>query len=488
MSVFSSGLQISGIDDFMGPSQECIKPVQVPKTPASVSGGIMRIEVDDGGHYFELGADGSKAALEPTKITLSDCLACSGCVTTAESVLIEAQGVTEFFRHVNDEEALVVTISPQSLASLAAHYSLSLADTLGKLATFFQSLPTATTPLILDAAFSRELSLLESAREFVEWRLASSSPTGPLLTSACPGWVCYAEKTHGEAVLPFMSTTKSPQQIMGALLRRYCKPDASKPIYHVAIMPCYDKKLEASREDFYDDLLKTRDVDCVLATSELQQMLVDRKVDFASLPLSPLPASPLLGDGPLMPHPGGTSGGYLEYVFRYAAQELYGVQVQEIEYHQVRNSDFQEIVLKVDGKVVLKFARANGFRNIQNIMRAIKRKRKNYYDYIEVMACPGGCTNGGGQIKPEALSDPKQLLARVNAAYDTLNPPTSGVSPSDSSTPSSLPASSPSAPLTLYHQLFKGSKEKDEARHRDLHTSFHAVPKLELKEPRSILW
>lgn len=85
----------------------------------------------------------------------------------------------------------------------------------------------------------------------------------------CPGWVCYAEKTQGSYVLPYISSTKSPQQVMGSLVKQHmCRQLSIAPdqMYHVTVMPCYDKKLEASRQDFYDDLYQTRDVDCVLST------------------------------------------------------------------------------------------------------------------------------------------------------------------------------------------------------------------------------
>jgi len=91
----------------------------------------------------------------------------------------------------------------------------------------------------------------------------------------CAGWICYAEKTHGSYILPHISTTKSPQQVMGSLVKSYLPvflessvavtPDQ---VYHVTVMPCYDKKLEASRQDFYDDVYSTRDVDCVITTGQ----------------------------------------------------------------------------------------------------------------------------------------------------------------------------------------------------------------------------
>lgn len=82
------------------------------------------------------------------------------------------------------------------------------------------------------------------------------------------GWVCYAEKTHGNFILPFVATTKSPQQIMGSLIKDYvCSKNENKAIYHVTVMPCYDKKLEAAREDFFNKNTEMRDVDCVITAS-----------------------------------------------------------------------------------------------------------------------------------------------------------------------------------------------------------------------------
>ncbi len=210
----------------------------------------------------------------------------SGCITTAESILIQAQSIEEFCANLNIGKTVVVTLSPQSRASLAAHYGLSLLATARKLKTYFAGLGVNA---VFDSSFGRQFSLLESARELT----AAKKGAGPrtLLSSACPGWICYAEKTHGEFVLPFISSTKSPQQIMGTLVKYHYAPRigvAPDQLYHVAIMPCYDKKLEASRADFYNDILSTRDVDCVISTSELLDYLRSTSVPFAELPESSL--------------------------------------------------------------------------------------------------------------------------------------------------------------------------------------------------------
>lgn len=143
-----------------------------------------------------------------------------------------------------------------------------------KLCGFFKSYFNAE--YVFDTTFSREFSLIESYREFVgRYKQNLNEPNSakfPILTSSCPGWICYAEKTHGSFILPYISTVKSPQQVMGSLVKDYlCKnvfdltPDS---IYHVTVMPCYDKKLESSRKEFYNEFHQSKDVDCVLSTGK----------------------------------------------------------------------------------------------------------------------------------------------------------------------------------------------------------------------------
>ncbi|XP_015757205.1 PREDICTED: cytosolic Fe-S cluster assembly factor narfl-like [Acropora digitifera] len=251
---------------------------------------------------------------------------------------------------LEDKKVIIVSISPQSRASVAVKFKLGLTETAQKLTKFFKDLGVQH---VFDTTFSRDFSLAESQREFVE-RLKNfqdgEKNVIPMLASACPGWVCYAEKTHGSYILPYISTTKSPQQIMGSLVKNYFATSLAKSpdqIYHVTVMPCYDKKLEASREDFYNDIYRTRDVDCVISTV----LLLHR---FSSV----------CGDE-LLSHSGGGSGGYLEHIFTYAAKECFEKTVSDIKYKTLRNKDFKEVTLQVDGKDELKFAAAYGFRNIQ---------------------------------------------------------------------------------------------------------------------------
>ncbi|XP_049623934.1 cytosolic iron-sulfur assembly component 3 isoform X4 [Suncus etruscus] len=272
-SPFSGALRLTDLDDFLGPSQECIKPVQVDRRPGTSS---TKIHVEDDGSYVQINQDGGTRRLEKARVSLDDCLACSGCVTSAETVLITQQSHEELRKVLeankvaspDQQKLVVVSVSPQSRASLAAHFQLDPTDTAKKLTTFFKRLGVHH---VFDTSFSRNFSLLESQREFVRRFRAQNLP---VLTSVCPGWICYAEKTHGNLLVPLISTARSPQQVMGVLVkdffaqRQHVSPAT---IYHMTVMPCYDKKLEASRSDFFDPKQQSRDVDCVITTGHVQE-------------------------------------------------------------------------------------------------------------------------------------------------------------------------------------------------------------------------
>ena len=160
--------------------------------------------------------------------------------------------------------------------------------------------------MVIDSSFSRDFSLSESVAEFVDrYRSQEKSNPLPVLASSCPGrnhslqhflllilagWICYAEKTQAK-MLPYISKVKSPQQIMGTLVKDYWATQMKlnpENIYHVSIMPCFDKKLEASRDDFYDEKHQTRDVDTVLTSAEVIDIIKDKNIDFTTLADAPL--------------------------------------------------------------------------------------------------------------------------------------------------------------------------------------------------------
>ncbi|KAJ7096306.1 iron hydrogenase [Mycena epipterygia] len=473
---FSGALTLTDLNDFISPSQTCIKPVeQVNKEPQKQLGAAStEIHIDSTGSYYEVPTEnnsysapsGSGARkLEQAQISLNDCLACSGCITSAESVLITLQSHAEVLNFLesnasttpsSSQKLPAISIAPQTLASLAASVSSRTAvpttprQILRRVRFFCESV--LGFAYVFDTTFARHLALREHVKEFEERRsraAAEPATSLPMLASACPGWICYAEKAHAE-ILPFIARTKSPQQVMGTLVKNWMGQTWGKlpdEIYHVSVMPCYDKKLEASRTDFYNSVYSTRDVDCVITTGELELILKEKGWDLSSpvtgeldeLPLpdwSKRPASISASTLPeLMSHPGTSSGSYLHSIISHITATSPTPLVLSVK--AMRNSDYEEYVLRreSDQAEVFKGAKCYGFRNLQNVVRKVGRERgvrvgsgaagrlagrgrakkaadERGYDYVEVMACPGGCVNGGGQLKPLTTSLDSEGYAR----------------------------------------------------------------------------
>lgn len=226
------------------------------------------------------------------EITLQDCLACSGCITSAEGVLITQQSEEELLKILNHNQSLkaegrtdgedirtvIFTVSQQPVLSLARRYNLTVEKAAQHLSGYLRHLGA---DYVLNTKIADDLALLECREEFIERYRSQQSKEKeqqlPMLTSSCPGWVCYAEKTHGKTILPHLATTRSPQQIMAVLVKRWLSEQLGLPperIYHVTVMPCFDKKLEASREEFFYDVANSQEVDCVITSSEYNSLIL----------------------------------------------------------------------------------------------------------------------------------------------------------------------------------------------------------------------
>lgn len=487
---FSGALTLTDLNDYLGPSQACIKPVEGKDAPEPLSasdlegvGASTEIAIDESGDYYESSSKSQAAPaiggtkqqqqqqqprartkLETAEISLNDCLACSGCVTSAESVLIGMQSTDELRRVVQEKRdsdgtatsrrRLVASISPQTLASLSARYSLpSTSKGKGESEQGGESfIPLhrllyrieryLTTKLdfdmVMDTTFARHLSLQEHIAEFQERKRsteevatrAKAEPLLPMLASACPGWICYAEKTHGE-LLPLISKTRSPQQMAGLLAKRYLyQQEKDTSVYHVTVMPCYDKKLEASRQDFFDDVTSTRDVDCVITTGELDGMMRDDGFDISAAiegeddqhypsvhgkesdaVMTPPPSDSSCGDDmkvdtlqrtipSMLRQPGSSSGSYLFELMRQIWLDHLSTlpssstsSLPKLSVRTIRSADYTEYILRAPpsstpspqqdsnpnplataGEILFKGAQCYGFRNLQNLVRKVQRQ------------------------------------------------------------------------------------------------------------------
>nr|CAG4649296.1 EOG090X05AC [Scapholeberis mucronata] len=385
---FSSVVMLTDLDDFINPSQECVKPVQ---TSTPVTSGSAKIQIGEDGKHTQT-INGKTEKLERAKITLNDCLACSGCITSAETVLIGEQSHSEFLKVCQEIKA-----NSESRLNLGAMR-------------------------VYDVESFSDLCLKECGQDFVQrFKEKHSQNDLPVLASACPGWICYAEKTHGNWILPHISEIKSPQQLAGKYLKDVLpnEMETASRIAVAMVMPCFDKKLEASRNDFLREDQLAKDVDYVITPVEIEQILDELEIDFMSLESSHVDPLVVGAESNTWTVPSGSgSGGFAEHVFRYAAKELFGSSLASVEFKTAKNSDVREAVLMKDGEQVLSVAIINGFKNIQNLVQKMKRK-KCTYDYVEVMACPSGCLNGGAQLRPN-LVESKTLVAQMGLLYAGL--------------------------------------------------------------------
>uniref|UniRef100_A0A672LVL6 Nuclear prelamin A recognition factor-like n=1 Tax=Sinocyclocheilus grahami TaxID=75366 RepID=A0A672LVL6_SINGR len=355
------------------------------------------------------------------QVLLSACLACDGCVSENEGQRISQQNLDEI-NHVlalnkkcdtSKHKILVVSVCPQSLPFFAIKFQLDVPAAAKKLCGFLKSVGMSGHHICLENMLTC----------FNVQKTHYFSNTVHYCRSSMPRWIRYAERVLGSLVTPHICTARSPQQIMGSLVKDFfarqqkLTPDQ---IFHVVVAPCFDKKLEAVREEFYNSILETRAVDCVLTSGEILHLMEQSKVTVEEVDSAPL--DHVFGetsDPGMTRHEGRGSEGFLEHIFKHAAKELFGIDVQEIVYKTLRNRDFQEVALERDGETLLQFAAVYGFRNIQTLVHRM-RKGKVPYQLVEVLSCPGGCLSGRGQAEGEGGRPDRTLVQQMEDHYSSL--------------------------------------------------------------------
>jgi NADH-quinone oxidoreductase subunit G/NADP-reducing hydrogenase subunit HndD len=246
---------------------------------------------------------------------------------------------------------------------------------------------------VLDTNFTADLTIMEEATEFLD-RLKNGWDM-PMITSCSPGWINFLELFYPELV-KHHSSCKSPQQMFGALAKTYYAQEQKidpKKIVSVSIMPCTAKKFEALRPEMRSS--GYQDVDYVLTTRELGKLLKSSGIFFNDIP--PAEYDPIMGKGTGAGTIFGNTGGVMEAALRTAYEVVTGKTLENVEFNTVRGmGGIREADIDLDGTQI-RVAVAHGLGNARQVMEAIKRGNRNRWDFIEVMACPGGCIAGGGQ-------------------------------------------------------------------------------------------
>ena len=517
---FSAGIKLQGVD-YIAPAQECVLPL---KTDLKDEGGgeVARHE---------------KGKEETVKLQLADCLACSGCVTTAETMLVQEQSLPRLYealeaagRYQRTEVGMsrgdahrqtssttqtapvpapateappkprklfAASLSPQSISSIAALYRCSSTEAYARIVHAFKA--KLHVDIVVDLLWANTLALHETSAEVLNLlnvRDSIGDAQLPLVTSACPGLVCHAEKRESHLV-DHLSHVQSAQTTFGKLLKSmvvdlYNKSEEATlhpaDVYHVSVQPCYDRKLEASRKEHQETFtvdgeeVVVKCTDLVIATHELHDLLQDVLCfepgqEGMQLTLQdeirlfrdsceePLTEGALFGPSAALPRPkpdNGVpddlddkavllegSGGYAVGVVKdvakhyglsweltlrdfskdYAAMRLAETKGQEGLLVEKKRGKYDIFTLIIGGQPRFKAAIANGFHLITSLTKTRRgRKDQKYeykeYDFVELMACGGGCGNGQGQVRPSSQLDARELnsslLVRVNSLLHEL--------------------------------------------------------------------
>lgn len=323
------------------------------------------------------------------------CTYCGQCASVCPTgAIVEKDDTDQVWRAINDEDKVVIVqTAPSVRVALGEELGIPAGSIVtGKMVAALRSLGFDK---VFDTNFSADLTIMEEGHEFLD-RLQNGGVL-PMITSCSPGWVNMIELKYPE-LLPHLSTAKSPQQMFGAVAKTYYAEKAGfdpAKIVSVSVMPCTAKKAEAQREEMCDS--GYRDVDIVITTRELGRMIREAGIDFASLPEENFD-SPLgigTGAGAIF----GNTGGVMEAALRTVADVVSGEDLPKLEYEEVRGmEETREATVTVAGKEI-KVAVVNTLGSACKMLERIKAGTADY-QFIEVMACPGGCIGGGGQPVP----------------------------------------------------------------------------------------
>ena len=354
----------------------------------------------------------------PFEVGLSNvpCISCGQCtVVCPTGALVEKDDTDKIWAALADpDKHVVVQTAPSIRATLGECFGMPIGTNVeGKMVAALRRLGFDK---IFDTDFAADLTIVEEANELVE-RIKNNG-TLPMITSCSPGWVKFCEYYYPD-MLEHLSTCKSPQQMAGAVIKTYYADKMGidpKDIVSVSVMPCTAKKFEIGRED--QSAAGVPDVDIAITTRELSRMIMRAGINFANLPDEEF-------DSPLGEDTGaavifGATGGVMEAALRTANDWLTGKDNTDIDFTAVRGTQGLKLAtVNINGSDI-KVAVASGAAAAKCVMDRMKNGNPDGWAFVEIMGCPGGCVNGGGQpIQPQYVRDTVDLKAvRAKALYD----------------------------------------------------------------------
>lgn len=346
-----------------------------------------------------------------------NCTFCGQCIEACPTgALHEKETINDVWTKLKDPDSMVIVqTAPAVRVALGEEFGMEIGTNVtGKMVTALKRLGFDK---VFDTNTGADLTIMEEANEFIN--RFKNNDNLPMITSCSPGWVKYIEMNYPE-LLPHLSSCKSPHEMFGAIIKTYYAKKENidpKKIYVVSVMPCIAKKFERQREEMKEGELF--DVDNVITTRELARMIKQANIEFDKLEDSKFdsPMGEATGAGAIF----GVTGGVMEAALRTAQDTLTGESLPQINFEEVRGTqNIKRATIEIDGKEI-KVVAASGLANAKTILEEIKQGKADY-QFVEIMACPGGCIMGGGQpiksSKIQAEVDVKKLRSQALYSID----------------------------------------------------------------------